>query len=258
MANRTIYILTAVLLLMAAAGTYYMLDAGSRNLYSGFSSLFITLQFFVAVLLFLREYGIKNLAYITGIFVFAMLVETAGVKTGLPFGNYIYSGILRPQIFGVPIAVGMSWVMTSLATFFIIRTLSPVNPVLNILSVSVMMTAYDFILEPFAAHVNGFWIWQNGVVPLANYIAWFFISLVIATVLFKIPAKNPVTLKPDKMTSLVSAFLILINIVQFSVVNISSGHTIPVLTGITVISAVLIFNIFRGSGLEFDKKYLNA
>lgn len=258
MANKTLYILTGILLLTTPSGAYFLMNADTRIIYSGVSSLFITVQFAAAVILFFKYFGMKNLIYIPVIFIFAMLVETAGVKTGFPFGSYYYSDVLQPQIFGVPAAIGMSWIMTSLSSFLIVRTLSPLNPVLNIIPASVLLTGYDIILEPFAAHINKFWVWENGSVPLSNYIAWFLVSVAVTSVLNFIPRKNSFDIKTDKLASALPFVLMGINLFQFSAVNFTQGYVWQTLTGLAAIAAAITICIIPGGVFNYNKKFINA
>jgi putative membrane protein len=39
-------------------------------------------------------------------------------------------------------------------------------------------TCFDFILEPVAVKLQ-FWSWENGQIPLLNYICWFTISAIL-------------------------------------------------------------------------------
>jgi putative membrane protein len=36
-------------------------------------------------------------------------LERVGTSTGLPFGEYRYTGVLEPTVAGVPLAVALAW-----------------------------------------------------------------------------------------------------------------------------------------------------
>ncbi|HWQ81911.1 MAG TPA: carotenoid biosynthesis protein [Ignavibacteria bacterium] len=258
MADRTLFILTGFLLFVTPAGTYLMIDAQTRTVYNGFTPLFIGLQFSVVMLLFYKNFGLLNLLYLPAIFAMVMIVEITGASTGFPFGNYYYSEILQPQIFNAPVAVGLSWIMTSLTSLFIVRTFAPGNSILNVFSASALLTAYDLVLEPFAAHVNRFWVWEKGSVPIENYIAWFGVSFVITAVLNYIPRKNELNESAGRITSAVSFLLLGINIFQFGTVNIFTGYTWQSIAGLTFIAAIILINKFRGAELAADKRIINV
>jgi len=37
------------------------------------------------------------------------------------------------------------------------------------------MTALDYLIEPVAVQYD-FWYWQHAIIPLQNFVAWFYIS----------------------------------------------------------------------------------
>lgn len=47
-----------------------------------------------------------------------------------------------------------------------------------VLGGAAIATCFDIILEPVAVKLN-FWSWENGHIPLLNYICWFIISAVL-------------------------------------------------------------------------------
>ncbi|HET8970310.1 MAG TPA: carotenoid biosynthesis protein, partial [Candidatus Nanopelagicales bacterium] len=40
-----------------------------------------------------------------------LAVEVLGVHTGLPFGEYAYTGRLGPAVLGVPVVIALAWAM---------------------------------------------------------------------------------------------------------------------------------------------------
>lgn len=52
---------------------------------------------------------------------------------------------------------------------------------IQILLTALLCTLMDFLIEPVAMKYD-FWQWQNDIVPVQNYIAWFIFSLVFAAV----------------------------------------------------------------------------
>src|SRR5581483_3953042 len=40
-------------------------------------------------------------------------VEIMGVQTGFPFGSYFYTVKLGPRLFGVPVIIGLNWLLLS-------------------------------------------------------------------------------------------------------------------------------------------------
>lgn len=103
------------------------------------------------------------------------LVEALGVNFGWFFGDYTYGDNLGIKIFGVPILIGINWAVLSficaqISQFFKIHWL------LKILIGTILMLILDILME-FNAPRFGFWEFENSIVPLSNYVAWFGFAL---------------------------------------------------------------------------------
>src|SRR3954453_20380797 len=55
--------------------------------------------------------GRRRVGWLLGVALFGFAAEVVGVHTGVPFGDYDYIGGLGPTLAGVPIAVGLAWMM---------------------------------------------------------------------------------------------------------------------------------------------------
>ncbi len=125
-------------------------------------------------------------------FTIGMATEIIGVNTGLLFGNYQYGQVLGPKLYGVPLLIGFNWFNIvfcsgSLLTQCIdlIRRKWNINISATTFNIAVVIgggaaiaTCFDIILEPVAVKLN-FWSWENGYIPLYNYICWFTISAIL-------------------------------------------------------------------------------
>ena len=124
-------------------------------------------------------------------FTIGMATEIIGVNTGLLFGNYQYGQVLGPKLYGVPLLIGFNWFNIvfcsgSLLTqcIDILRRKWNVNITARTFTIAVVLggaaiaTGFDIILEPVAVKLN-FWSWENGHIPLFNYICWFMISAIL-------------------------------------------------------------------------------
>lgn len=120
-----------------------------------------------------------NIFYIwTGIvFVTAVTIEIVGEKTGMIFGHYNYSDILSPNVFGVPVVIGLSWLNLVYGSVEITNKFFHTSWQIKAVIAALMMTGFDAVMEP-AARALGFWYWQNYAIPLQNYIAWFFFAFI--------------------------------------------------------------------------------
>jgi uncharacterized membrane protein len=111
------------------------------------------------------------------VFILSLAVETLGVGTGFPFGAYRYTTRFGPLLGIVPLSIPLAWNVVLTNSLFIVRTLfSRRGRLPEALLVALLATAYDFVLEPFATTVRGYWIWSAGFVPWQNYAAWFVVS----------------------------------------------------------------------------------
>lgn len=132
---------------------------------------------FLAILLFhQKDYEIKTISILTAIALSGYLIEVAGVMTHMIFGNYRYGNTLGINLMETPIVIGVNWIMLTYAFSSVSERISlPVF--LRITVASLLMVLYDIILEQIAPLLD-MWHWENGVVPLRNYIAWFLVAFI--------------------------------------------------------------------------------
>lgn len=125
-----------------------------------------------------RSLAVWSLAYGIG-----FGVEVAGVSTGLLFGEYHYGDNLGPKLFGVPLIIGINWVVLTFTTLQISQRLLH-NKWAACLLGAVLMVALDVFIEPVAP-IFDFWHWKAGEAPLQNFIAWFFVAFLLQILTFK-------------------------------------------------------------------------
>ena len=118
-----------------------------------------------------------------------LFAESIGVATGWPFGSYMYTGSLGPELLGVPIVVPLAWVMMAWPALVVARTLATRGVAVTAVG-AVALTAWDVFLDPQMV-AAGHWIWFNpspGLplvpgVPLTNYAGWLLVSALIMAML---------------------------------------------------------------------------
>jgi len=108
-------------------------------------------------------------------FIGGMLFEWLGVHYGLFFGNYAYGNNLGPKLSEVPWFIGVNWAVLTIFSASIASSLFK-NKIARVFLGAGLMVFLDFFMEQ-SAPIFDFWIFENGLVPLKNYIAWFGISL---------------------------------------------------------------------------------
>lgn len=105
------------------------------------------------------------------------LIEVAGVKTGLIFGHYRYGPTLGFSFWETPLMMTVTWASTLYICRQIAETVAK-DPLLVSILASALMVLLDFFIEPFAI-ANQMWVWNNGVVPVHNYIGWFVCGILL-------------------------------------------------------------------------------
>jgi len=108
------------------------------------------------------------------IFLAGFGIEVAGVQTGKIFGVYEYGRTLGLKIAGVPLIIGINWVLMVYGGLAL-ASLTGLGRILVSLLAALIMTGSDFFIEKFAI-MSDMWSWQHSEPPLQNYISWLIIS----------------------------------------------------------------------------------
>jgi bisanhydrobacterioruberin hydratase len=111
------------------------------------------------------------------------LIELIGTKTGYLFGDYAYGESLGWRLFGVSVIIGVNWYAIVLASANIARYFK-VNVFLQAIIAGLLCVGLDVVIEPVAIKY-GFWTWENGDIPLFNYVTWFFFSVLFSLLYLK-------------------------------------------------------------------------
>lgn len=139
------------------------------------------------------------------VFLFTFFAEWIGVNFGWIFGNYNYGDSLSVKLGGVPLMIGVNWVLLCILTRqFFYGFLS--NKYLIIFLSTLLMLIIDIILEPIAPMLD-FWEWDDVIVPFSNYRDWFFVALISQFFLLNFKLK--------KELNIWSAYYLLILIIFF-------------------------------------------
>ena len=180
---------------------------GNKDFFLAFTPINLFISF---VLLFVNQKQLesKELKSAFLIFFIGMISEMLGVNYGLIFGDYVYLDNLGVKILGVPVLIGVNWIILT----FITGSLSSFifkNKYVSILIGAILMIGLDLLIEPVAP-LLGFWIFDLQIVPLQNYIGWFVIGIITQALFqFKIAEKE--------LTF--STHLLIINAIFFAFLN---------------------------------------
>lgn len=200
-------------------------------------------------------------------------VEHVGATTGFPFGTYTYTDVLQPQIFGVvPLAIPFAWLLIVTAAVGVGELILGRESNGRRVSATKVLTAASFALlldvtiEPFAVHINHYWVWSDSPqgsyygIPASNFIAWFFTSLLLSWVVLSCRAwaarARPVE-QPQPFWPLLPVALYLTNLTMFLVVNLARGQGMAAAIGGLVLLALSchwglprLLRLLRGAGHE--------
>lgn len=135
-----------------------------------------------------RRIGLTTL----GVAGLTWLAEAIGTATGFPFGAYVYTAKLQPQVAHVPILIPLAWMMLLPSAWAVAACLSGRWGGWRFVGLSaVALTAWDLFLDP--QMVNwGLWVWENPVgyfgIPWSNYFGWLLTSAIITLVVRPVAA----------------------------------------------------------------------
>jgi bisanhydrobacterioruberin hydratase len=129
----------------------------------------------------------KSIFFFVFTFVWGFFIELIGVNTELIFGHYEYDIALGFKIYNTPPVIGINWVLTSYCLAISTNHFlgGRKNWILKAVFASLGMVFLDFFIEPIATK-TGMWHWENNIIPLKNYVGWFFTALPIQLLFFKL------------------------------------------------------------------------
>jgi putative membrane protein len=126
---------------------------------------------------------------IVGMFVIASVIATISeyfsITAGFPFGYYVHTPAMGPQIFQVPIIIGpvyfgMTYVVWTLVEMTLGESAASRRPASLIgapLVAALVMPGFDMCFDPIGSTVGKYWLYRESGgyfgVPLQNYIGWF-------------------------------------------------------------------------------------
>lgn len=129
----------------------------------------------------LREKTFWSFALLT--WLVTWVLEVLGVQTGFPFGTYRYTGVLQPELAGVPVVIPLAWLgLLLVGIAWTGARYHAMAPLEHALRVGFWLVSVDVLLEPMASHIAGYWRWQSSSVPVQNYLAWGIIATLLALV----------------------------------------------------------------------------
>lgn len=168
---------------------------------------------------------------------FAYAIESVGVATGLPYGEFHYSDSLGPRLWELaPYTLPVSYLPLVLGS--VAATVGGSLPA-RALASAVLLVAVDGVLDPGAAAL-GFWVWPEGGlyygVPASNYFGWL-LSGTLASALL-LAAGRSVWGKSSPPPGLLDGLILALAF--WSGAAVFSGLLFPALLGPTLLAYLLL------------------
>ncbi|MGN7762126.1 carotenoid biosynthesis protein [Paenibacillus sp. 22594] len=146
-----------------------------------------------------------------------MTVEWIGVHSGRLFGDYEYTQVLGPLIYGVPVTLGFAWIAVICNAALMSYDFGQKGfRLLAVRSVQVgfWTVLLDLVLDP-VAHARNFWQWggDGGFyhVPWSNFAGWLIVSALLSLCLPNVQVSRSAA---RRGTRLYQAILILFGLIS--------------------------------------------
>ncbi len=180
-ANYLNYFLTGFLALVYVSGAIGF--CVNPSFFAPFTPLNLLFTAFVFLFVQYKKTTDNRIFFIFLVIAFiGYLSEVIGVKTGYVFGNYIYLEGLGAKFFNVPFVISINWALMVCCGAIISFHYFKSTLIASVVSAS-LITLIDALIEQSAPKLN-FWIFENGMPGLHNYIGWWCLSFT-ATYFFR-------------------------------------------------------------------------
>lgn len=196
---------------------------------SSISVLFFALPSYMAVVKLTGKK--RGLALLAILGFYALFIESLAIKTGVPYGEFVYKDVLGNKLFGLtPWTVAFAYPPIVMLTYWFARSRS--KTIWHVLTTATLTAvAVDLVLDPAAVRL-GFWYWPSGGffygVPLVNFLGWILTSLIAVSILHYFIKDIPT----KKLTGLIYSGLLVLWF--WTWVNIWLGHIWPSVVGLAL------------------------
>lgn len=182
--------------------------------------------------------------------VFAFVIETIGLRTGFPYGQFEYGAALSLiTMWGTPVAVFFSWSPLVIGVAGLLSNIS-VLPILRIVCCTVTLVLVDIVMDPGAVSL-GFWRYMGEPlldgVPLSNFAGWIVSGAIGSVIAYYFLPRNSLT-GTQQLALSASLFLSLIFWIITALIN---GLWISVAVGIGLMCWLLAYlNNFNSAAYQ--------
>ena len=234
-------LLAIIISIFLTIGAFFMVNVPLVAEYSTISAINVVLFAIPSFWALFRWLGIKNaLTFFVILGIYALTIETIGLTTGFPYGEFVYNDLLGSRLFGVtPWTVAFAWTPLILASLAV--TNRTVNSRLQrILVMTILLVLIDLVLDPGAVYLN-FWKYSAGGiyynVPFSNFAGWVLsgaIGAIICEILLSFIKPN----SPAPVQLTISCFYILM---FWTALNALAALFIPAIIGTILLIGFGVF-----------------
>lgn len=172
--SRQNLVISFFIILFHAVGLFGFLNSSLNERFIGLVPFHLLLMFLL-MLISQREWNRDFLLFIAITYLGGYGIEYLGVHTGLLFGTYHYGQTLGFKIAEIPLLIGLNWVLLIYSVGVTVRLLPLKSSWLKAGIAAAVLVVLDMLIEPMAIRFD-YWDWENGIIPLQNYFAWFVVS----------------------------------------------------------------------------------
>lgn len=157
-------------------------------------------------------YGIRRMVVFAAICMgVGGVSESLSLRTGIPFGDYVFTDLMGPKVFQVPVLLVLAylgigycaWVLAVLIFGYGDKQLSGVRVVALPLLAGLIMVAWDVSMDSIWATLDRAWIWRDGGiyfgVPISNFLGWYLTAFVFYIAFALYLRANPPLTRPVKL-----------------------------------------------------------
>ena len=174
--SRRLRVAQGLVLLFHLTGFVGLAFSKNSDFYLRFTPLTLLLTALL-LLAFQRERSVSFWGFCISVSLLGFGAEVVGVFTGKFFGHYYYGQTLGYQALGVPLAIGLNWLVLTYVCGILARYL-PLAELPRTLLAALLMVGLDMCMEPVASHYD-FWHWTANVIPFQNFRDWFILACIL-------------------------------------------------------------------------------
>jgi putative membrane protein len=224
----------------------------------GLSLLFFLVTFGYLICQMVFHLGSMNAALFIGI---AVVVsggsELLGTRTGWIFGDYSYTPIMGPQVFGsLPVLIPLVWLVIGYcaleAAHWLLGSRVGVVGLSGRLAAGALaawlMTAWDLVMDPVVITYGG-WVWHEGGawfgIPVSNYVGWLATGLAIQLLFALVRRPTASALPPRSVAAVIPVFGYFFALTVNSFGALRLGLHGPAMIGLFSVSLLLLLGFGR-------------